>query len=96
LEWNQYFPLYISYMRKVKTSWERKNFPSVKRRRRQGVGRNLSFCLKDRLKDYRLKILATLRQLGWIDGPHTQNFEILKSVEQTQESKKIKSVLKCL
>jgi hypothetical protein len=26
--------------------------------------------------------------LGWIDVPHTQNFEILKSLEQTQESKK--------
>jgi hypothetical protein len=31
--------------------------------------------------------LATLRHLGWIDAPHTQNFEILKSLEQTQESK---------
>jgi hypothetical protein len=41
------------------------------------------------------EISATLRQLGWIDAPHTQNFEILKSLEQTQESKKkIKSVLK--
>jgi hypothetical protein len=28
--------------------------------------------------------------LGWIDAPHTQNFEILKSLEQAQESKKIK------
>jgi hypothetical protein len=28
--------------------------------------------------------------LGWIDAPYTQNFEILKSLEQTQESKKIK------
>jgi hypothetical protein len=25
--------------------------------------------------------------LGRIDAPHTQNFEILKSLEQTQESK---------
>jgi hypothetical protein len=33
---------------------------------------------------------STLRQLGWIDPPHTQNFEILKSLEQTQESKKFK------
>jgi hypothetical protein len=34
----------------------------------------------------------TLRQLGWIDAPHTLNFEILKSLEQTltQDSKKIK------
>jgi hypothetical protein len=29
--------------------------------------------------------------LGWIDALHTQNFEILKSLEQTQESKKIKT-----
>jgi hypothetical protein len=28
--------------------------------------------------------------LGWIDAPHTQNFGILKSLEQTQESKKVK------
>jgi hypothetical protein len=28
--------------------------------------------------------------LGWIDAPHTQNFEILKSLEQTQEAKKFK------
>jgi hypothetical protein len=26
--------------------------------------------------------------LDWIDAPHTQNFEILESLEQTQESKK--------
>jgi hypothetical protein len=25
--------------------------------------------------------------LGWIDAPHIQNFEILKSLGQTQESK---------
>jgi hypothetical protein len=24
--------------------------------------------------------------LGWIDAPHTQNFEILKSLEQTHTS----------
>jgi hypothetical protein len=29
--------------------------------------------------------LHTLRHLGLIDAPHTQNFEILKSLEQTQE-----------
>jgi hypothetical protein len=28
--------------------------------------------------------------LGWIDAPHIQNFEILKSLEQTQELKKFK------
>jgi hypothetical protein len=43
-----------------------------------------------RLKSYRFEISATLRQLGWIDAPHTQNFEILESLEQTQESKKFK------
>jgi hypothetical protein len=48
------------------------------------------------LKGYRFEISAPLRQLGWIDAPHTQNFEILKSLEQTQESKKLKSLLKFL
>jgi hypothetical protein len=43
-----------------------------------------------RLKGYRFDISATLHQLGWIDAPHSQNFEILKSLEQTQESKKYK------
>jgi hypothetical protein len=28
--------------------------------------------------------------LGWIDAPHIQYFEILKSLEQTQESINIK------
>jgi hypothetical protein len=28
--------------------------------------------------------------LGWINAPHTQNLKILKSLEQTHESKKIK------
>jgi hypothetical protein len=28
--------------------------------------------------------------LGWIDAPYTQNFEILESLEQTQESKNFK------
>jgi hypothetical protein len=28
--------------------------------------------------------------MSCIDAPHTQNFEILKSLEQTQESKTIK------
>jgi hypothetical protein len=34
--------------------------------------------------------LAIFRQLGWIDAPHTQNFEILKSLEPTQEPRKFK------
>jgi hypothetical protein len=42
------------------------------------------------LKGYRFEISATLRQLGWNDAPYPQNFENLKSLEQTQESKKIK------
>jgi hypothetical protein len=42
------------------------------------------------LEGYRFEISATLRQLGWIDALHTQNFEILKSLEQTQKSKKFK------
>jgi hypothetical protein len=33
----------------------------------------------------KIEILAALSHLGWIDAPHTQNFEILKSLEQTQE-----------
>jgi hypothetical protein len=56
-----------------------------------------------RPKGYRFEILATLRQLGWIDALPTQNFEILKSLEKTQESKKIKitfeffvEMLRCL
>jgi hypothetical protein len=44
----------------------------------------------NRLKGCRFEILVTLRQLGWIDIPHTPNFEIFKSLEQTQESKKFK------
>jgi hypothetical protein len=51
------------------------------------VGRNLYRRYLSRLKGYRFEISATLRKLGWIDAPHTQNFEILKSLEQTQESK---------
>jgi hypothetical protein len=49
--------------------------------------------VESRLKGYKLKTSAALRQLGWIvtlQYFNTQNFEILKSLEQTQESKKIK------
>jgi hypothetical protein len=35
-------------------------------------------------------ISAILRHLCWIDAPYSQNFEILKFLEQTQESKKFK------
>jgi hypothetical protein len=72
-----------------KTSLER-FFPFVTRRCRPGVGRNLYQRNLSRLKGYRFEISATLRQLNWIDAPHTQNFEILKSLEETQESKKFK------
>jgi hypothetical protein len=53
------------------------------------VGRNLYRRYLSRLEGYRFEISATLRQfqLGWIDAPHTQNFEILKSLEQTQKLK---------
>jgi hypothetical protein len=68
-----------------------KKIPSVTRRCLPGVGRNLCRRYLSRLKGYRFEILATLRQLGWIDAPHTQNFEILKSFEQTQESKNFKT-----
>jgi hypothetical protein len=79
-----------------KTSLEQKKFPSVTRRCCLGVGRNLCRRYLSRLKGYRFEISTIFRQLGWIDAPHTQNFEILKSLEQTQESKKIKSLLKFL
>jgi hypothetical protein len=55
-----------------------KIFPSVTRR-------NLSQRYLSRLKGYRFKISAALRHLGWIDAPHTHNFEIFKFLEQTQE-----------
>jgi hypothetical protein len=35
-----------------------------------------------------IEIVAALRYLDWIDAPHTQNFEIFKSLEQTQEKNK--------
>jgi hypothetical protein len=57
------------------------------------VGRNFYRWYFSRLKGYKFEIWANLRQLGWIDAPHTQNFEILKSLEQTQESKNVISVL---
>jgi hypothetical protein len=71
-----------------------KKIPSVTRRCRclPGVGRNLCRRYLSRLKGYRFVISAIFRHLGWIDAPHTQNFEILKSLEQTQESKNSKIV----
>jgi hypothetical protein len=56
------------------------------RRCRMVVGRNLYRRYLSHLKGYIFEISATLRQLGWIDAPQTKNFEILKSLEQTQES----------
>jgi hypothetical protein len=38
---------------------------------------------------YRFKFFAIFHHLDWIDAPHTQNLEILKSVEKTQESKNL-------
>jgi hypothetical protein len=58
------------------TFWKQKM--SVTRRCwhcRPVVGRNLYRQYLSRLKGYRFEISATLRQLGWIDAPHTQNFE---------------------
>jgi hypothetical protein len=54
------------------------------------VGRNLYRRYLSRLKGFRFEISATLRQLGWIDESYTQIFGILKSLEQTQETKQIK------
>jgi hypothetical protein len=54
------------------------NFPSVTRRCRPVVERNLYRLYLSRLRGYRFEISAILRQLGWIDAPYTQNFEILK------------------
>jgi hypothetical protein len=42
--------------------------------------------------DFSAVLRTTLRLLGWIDAPHTQNFEILKFLEQTQESKNFKII----
>jgi hypothetical protein len=53
------------------------------------VNRNLYRRYLSRFKG-RFEISGLLRQLGWIDAPNTQNFEILKYLEQTQESRKIK------
>jgi hypothetical protein len=73
----------------LKNKFRAKNkFPSVTRCCRRccpGVGRNLCRRYLSRLKGYRFEISSTLRHLGWIDAPHTQNFEILESLEQTQE-----------
>jgi hypothetical protein len=60
-----------------------KKIPSVTRR-----------CRLSHLKGYRFEISATLRQLGWIDAPHAQNFEI--SRENSGIKNKLKSVLKIL
>jgi hypothetical protein len=51
------------------------------------VGRNSYRRYLSRLRGYRFEISATLRKLGWIDAPQLR---ILKSLEQTQEIKKIK------
>jgi hypothetical protein len=63
---------------------------------RPDVGQNLYRRYLSHLKGYRFEISATFCQLCSIETPHTQKFEILKSLEQTHESKKFKSVLKFL
>ena len=82
---NQYFPIF--HMRQVKTSLERK---------KKSVGHASLPCIfwwnlyrryLSRLKCYSIQISATLSHLCWIDVLHTQNFEILTSLEKTQESK---------
>jgi hypothetical protein len=66
------------FIPKIQVESEKKN-PSVTRccrRCRPGVGRYLFRRYLSRLKGYRFEISATFRHLGWIDAPHTQNFEI--------------------
>jgi hypothetical protein len=79
-------------MWQVKMSLERKIFFCLSRGVAGFAGvavrslvRNLYRRYLSRLKGYRFEILTILRQLGWIGAPHTQNFEILKSLEQAQE-----------
>jgi hypothetical protein len=76
---------YCLFSRYRTLSLERKQKFRLSRGGVAGVGRNMYRRYLSRLKGYRFEILATLRQLGWIEAPHTQNFEILKSLEQTQE-----------
>jgi hypothetical protein len=53
---------------------------------RSGVSRNLYRRYLSRLnKGNRFEFSTTLHYLEWIDAPHTQNFEILKALEKTQE-----------
>jgi hypothetical protein len=73
----------------LKISLERNFFfPSVTRRSCLVVGQNLYGRYLSRLKGYRFQISATLCHLNRIDAPYTHNFEILKSLEQTQKSEK--------
>ena len=69
--------------------WAIKNFPSVTRRCRCRCTQNLCHAYSLNHKSYRIQISATLSHLCEIDALHTQNFEILKSLEKTQESKKL-------
>jgi hypothetical protein len=82
--------IYFIYAESKNEFRAKKSFPSVTRRCLPFVGRNLYRRYLSRLEGYRFEISAILRQLGWIEAPHTLNFEILKSLEQTQESKKFK------
>jgi hypothetical protein len=52
-----------------------------------------------RVKGYKFETSAILGHLGWIDAPHTQNFEIELRIEISRANsgvKKLKSVLKFL
>jgi hypothetical protein len=53
-----------------------------------GVVLNLYRRYLSRLKCYSIDITDTLHHLSWIDALHTQNLDILKSLEKTQELKK--------
>ena len=77
-----------------KHAWSEKNFRMSRAVAVAGavVGRNLEYPYLSRLKCYRIQILATLSHLGWIDAPHTQNFEFFKSLEKTQESKNLEFI----
>jgi hypothetical protein len=77
--------LIFHMMWQVKISLAKKN-PSAR-----GFARfSDEICIDDISAD----LSATLHHLGWIIGPHTQNFEIgIYSLEKTQELKKIKSFL---
>jgi hypothetical protein len=48
-------------------------------------GKHCPDVVEIRIDNISASLGATLRQLGWINAPHTQNIEILKSQELTKE-----------